>query len=492
MQSSRLRRLLLSLALLAAWPAQAKVYDPVAYTLPNGLQIIVVPNHRAPVVHQMLWYRVGSIDEAAGQSGLAHYLEHLMFKGTPATPAGAFSKAVAAVGGNDNAFTSYDYTGYFATIPADFLPRLMAMEADRMQNLVLTPELAKPELAVVLAERRQRTDDDPDGRFREKFNRAVYGDYPYGRPVIGWRDEVAQMTDKTATAFYRKWYAPNNAVLIVSGDVEPAQVRALAQSTFGRIAARELPARPDFTSLYKPRQQPETLFIQDADVQQVSLTRRYAAPTYLTARPGEAYALQVLEQIIDGGAVGRLYRTLVMDEKLATETGASYDPLARGIGSFTFGVTLPPQANIGKTTAALDEMIAGLAKEGVTQQEVDRAIKRLREQAIFSRDRLMSPGYAFGQYLSVGLKAEDVESWPEKIGKVTVAEVNAAARALFTSPDYVTGYLMPDRKKNFLQPQEAAPPSPTPTEEQKPDSAPEEDRPAPEAPADSPATEETR
>ncbi len=199
--------LITALALLIALPApaQAKVFYPVSFTLDNGMEVVVVPNHRAPVVHHMLWFKVGAADEEPGKSGLAHYLEHLLFKGTPSMAAGAYSKVIAAAGGHDNAFTSNDYTGYYATVPAEFLPKLMAMEADRMQNLALTDEAARPELSVVLAERRQRTDDDPQGRFQEKMMAAVDGGHAYGRPVIGWRKEVEKMNFRTAAEFYHRW-----------------------------------------------------------------------------------------------------------------------------------------------------------------------------------------------------------------------------------------------------------------------------------------------
>ncbi len=440
-------RLFFVCCLLFATAAAAKVYDPTTFTLSNGLEIVVVPNHRAPVVHQMLWYRVGAVDEMPGKSGLAHYLEHLMFKGTDSVAPGAYSKQIAAVGGHDNAFTSYYYTAYFATAPVDFLPQLMQLEADRMQNLHITEEQAKPELDVVLAERRQRTDDDPGGRFAEKMNKTIYGtEYPLGRPVIGWRDEVAAMTVADAQAFYRRWYAPNNAVLIVSGDVTPERVLQLAQANFGDIPAKTLPDRIDSRDLYHPHDKPESLFVQDPDVQQVNIQRHYQAPTYQNALGNEAYALEVLAQIIDGGAVGRLYRSLVMDKKVATETGADYDALGREKGSFVIALALPPKGNAGKAVAALDTLIARLVKRGVTQAEVDLAVKRLREQAIFTRDHLMTAGYAFGQHLSLGLPVASVEDWPDKIAAVTVDDVNAAARALFSSNDVVTGYLLPDGK----------------------------------------------
>lgn len=439
--------LVVALALLATGDVTAKVFDPKTYTLSNGLELVVVSNRRAPVVHQMLWYRVGSVDEAPGQSGLAHYLEHLMFKGTKTMPPGGFSKAVAAAGGQDNAFTSYEYTAYFAIVPSSFLPRLMEMEADRMANLSISPEQAKPELDVVLAERRQRTDDNPDGRFNEKFSQKIYGKHPFGRPIIGWKQEVAQMNAGLATAFYDRWYAPNNALLVVAGDVEPEAVRDLAEQYFGKVPAKTLPVRPDNRKLFTLRRQPGRFVLRDPDVQQASIERHIIAPSYHDAKGNDAYALEVLEQILGGGTVGRLYQTLVTERKVATETSVGYDALSRDLGSFSIGLALPPEGSSAKAEAALDALLRQTAREGVTQAEVDLAIKRLREQAIFTRDHLMTAGYAFGQQWASGRTVADVEEWPERIGAVTRDDVNRVAKALFGQRRFMTGLLLPDKKR---------------------------------------------
>lgn len=439
--------LVVVLALLAVHQgATAKVFDPKSYTLSNGLELVVVPNRRAPVVHQMLWYRVGSVDEAPGQSGLAHYLEHLMFKGTKLMPPGGFSKAVAAAGGQDNAFTSYEYTAYFATVPSSFLPRLMDMEADRMANLTIDEVQAKPELDVVLAERRQRTDDNPDGRFNEKFSQKIYGKHPFGRPIIGWKQEVSQMNAALAKTFYDRWYAPNNALLVVAGDVEPEAVRALAEERFGKVPAKVLPVRPDNRKLFVPRRQPGRLVLRDPDVQQTSIERHFIAPSYHDAKGKDAYALEVLEQILGGGTVGRLYQTLVAEFKVATETSVGYDALSRDLGSFSIGLALPPAGNTAKAEAALDALLRQVTLEGVTQAEVDLAVKRLREQAVFTRDHLMTAGYAFGQQWASGRSVTDVEEWPERIGAVTRDDVNRVAKALFSQRGHMTGVLLPDKK----------------------------------------------
>lgn len=442
------RRLRLFLTiLLAAFlippPLAAEVYRPAFYRLANGLQIIIVPNHRAPVVHHMLWYRVGAVDEEAGKSGLAHYLEHLMFKGTPSIPPGAYSKIIALQGGDDNAFTSHDATAYFATVPAAFLPNLMAMEADRMGNLLLTDVLARPERDVVLAERRQRTDDDPHGRFAEKIEHAVFGNYPYGRPVIGWRKEVERMDSAAATAFYKKWYAPNNAVLVVSGDVMPEKVVALAAATYGRVAFRSLPPRKNLSRTLPRRGEEKIITVHDGDVQQPLLNRIFTAPSYHLAKERQAYALEVLEEILDGGAVGRLYKGLVVRDKVATGIDVSYSPSMRGWSEFRILVALSPGVNHKKAGAALQRLLNELNEKGVTQNEVSKAIERLQRQAIFSRDSLRAPGYAFGLALSSGGGLDEVENWPKRIGAVTLDDVNNAARELLRQAG-VTGYLLPE------------------------------------------------
>lgn len=443
------------LGLALAQPAVAKVYNPVTYTLANGLQLIVVPNRRAPVVHHMLWYRVGAADEEPGKSGLAHYLEHLLFKGTPDMPPGSYSKTLARQGGHDNAFTSRDYTAYFATVPTAILPQLMWMEADRMHNLTLTPAVARPELDVVLAERRQRTDDDPHGRFAEKIQKVVFGDHAYGRPVIGWRSEVEAMTDVTAMEFYKKWYAPNNAVLVISGDVVPERVAALAAATYGRLEARDSPPRANLQAVQVPRHAAMKLTVKDPDVQQPLLQRIYIAPSARTDATRVPYALQVLSEILDGGAVGRLYRQLVVKQKLATSVDVGYNASARDRAEFTIGLALTPGIDHERVNGALDRLLQDIMQRGVTQAEVAQAKKRLQRHAAFARDSLMAPGYAFGVALTTGGAIADVEDWPQKIGAVRREDVNAAARQLLAHAGNVTGFLLPAEGKGVAQ---AAPP----------------------------------
>jgi zinc protease len=285
---------LLAFGLMAAMTGQGKaaVFYPPNFTLSNGLEVVVVPNHMAPVVSQMVWYKVGAADEERGRMGLAHYLEHLMFRGTANIPPDEFSKLIAAQGGEDNAFTSYDYTAYFEQVAADRLPMIMHMEADRMQNLRITPETASPELHVVLDERQQRTDNDPGGRFTEKFDHLFMPHYAYGRPVIGWKKEIEKLTAADAEKFYAAHYAPNNAVVVISGDVSVEEVMRLAAATYGSIPRLTVADRKDPGTAPQPEMHDFTM--KDAGVEQPQILWRFAVPSYATQKDAQAYAYEVL------------------------------------------------------------------------------------------------------------------------------------------------------------------------------------------------------
>ena len=320
--------------------AQAAVFYPETFTLANGLQVVVVPNRLSPAVAQMVWYKVGSADEDPGKSGLAHYLEHLMFRGTEKIPAGAFSPMIAAQGGNDNAFTSYDYTAYHEVVAADRLGMVMQLEADRMQNLQITPETATPELSVVLNERDERTDNNPQGKFAERVRTALFPQHPYGIPVIGWRKEMEQMTPDGAATFYKQHYAPNNAVVIISGNVEVPEVMRLAAATYGRLPRQEVVVRSVLPKPQKPQEM--RVIMEDVGVQQPQLSLYMLMPSYTSQSKNEAYALEVLGETLDGGEVGALYRQLVIQQQIASGISVYYDPQSRGLSVFTIGATPQP------------------------------------------------------------------------------------------------------------------------------------------------------
>ncbi len=436
--------------------ARAAVFSPTSFTLSNGLQIIVVPNPIAPVVSQMVWYKVGSSDEKRGEYGLAHYLEHLMFRGTTTIPPGDFSKMIAAQGGEDNAFTSYDYTSYFEEVAADRLPMIMQMEADRMHNLKIMAETALPELQVVLDERQQRTDNNPEGRFIEKLDHHFMPHHPYGRPVIGWKKGIEKFTALDAQKFYKAHYAPNNAVVVISGAVKVEDVMRLAAAIYGPLPRRSIEQRPPLP----PAPLPKTtrLVETDAGIDQPQLIWRLSAPSYATQKGSEAYAYEVLAEALDGGDSGVLYQKLAMTKGLASLIETSYDPDARGGTSFTIAASPQPGKSPELLEQALRQEIAARAATGLEAEVVERAKKRLERSALFAREGLLFPGYAFGMAVTTGHKVSDVESWPERIRAVTVDQVNTALRDLASTQHQTLGLLLPDPHAP-PPPRESQPPS---------------------------------
>ncbi|MGB9153939.1 MAG: pitrilysin family protein [Alphaproteobacteria bacterium] len=422
--------------------ANAAVFYPSNFTLSNGLQVVIVPNHLAPVVSQMVWYKVGAADEVPGKNGLAHYLEHLMFRGTTDIPPDEFSRIIAAQGGEDNAFTSYDYTAFFEEVAADRLPMIMQMEADRMHNLRIMPETASPELRVVLDERQQRTDNDPEGRFIEKFDHKFLPHYPYGRPVIGWKREIEQLTSADAQQFYQSHYAPNNAVVVISGDVTVEQALSLAAATYGRVPEHAVAPR----HVFGPAPQPEMHDFTKVDlgVEQPQIIWRFVAPSYATQKDTEAYANEVLSEALVDGEVGVLYQKLVVDQGIASSVESNYDPDARGETSFTLAASPRPGKSPQNLERAMRDALHNIAEKGLDAETVENAKQRLQRSAIFAREGLMMPGYAFGMALTTGHTVADVEAWPDRINAVTADQVNAALRELATTPRQIMGALLPD------------------------------------------------
>src|SRR3954463_12419431 len=296
---------------------------PASFTLDNGLQVVVIPDHRTPVVTQMIWYKVGSADETPGKSGLAHFLEHLMFKGTAKHPAGEFSQTVLRIGGNENAFTSLDYTGYFQRVPREHLAKMMEFEADRMTGLILKDENVLPERDVVLEEFNMRVANNPDARLTEQIMAALYLNHPYGRPVIGWHQEIEKLDREDALAFYKRFYAPNNAILVVAGDVEVADIRPIAERTLGEVAAQPGIGARRFRPQEPEPVSPRTVTLSDARVEQSGLRRYYLVPSAATAAAGESPALDVLAQLMGNGSNSYLYRALVRDKSLAVSPSAT-------------------------------------------------------------------------------------------------------------------------------------------------------------------------
>jgi len=422
--------------------AEAAVFSPETFTLDNGLQVVVIPKKGVPVVSHTIYYKVGAMDEPPAKSGLAHFLEHLMFKGTKKLKPGEFSAVVARNGGQENAFTSQDYTGYYQNVASDRLEKMMEIEADRMTNLVLTDALIEPERNVVLEERRSRIENSPNGKLSELSNAALYMNHPYRIPIIGWEHEIRSLTREDMLDFYRTWYAPNNAVLVLSGDVTAAKVRPLAEKYYGKIPARSLPQRPLWQE--PPPAGERRIVLKHKQVQQPSWSRRMLAPSYSTGPEENTYALQVLSEILGGGSTSRLYRSLAVEQKKAVSAGAWYEPEARGPGTFGFYGAPKVGNTVEDIETLMDAEIAKLLKDGVTEDEVKQAIQRLKDAAVFARDSISAPSRILGNALVAGRKIEDVEAWPDRIGAVTVEAVNAAARSLLTKKGSVTSILLPE------------------------------------------------
>lgn len=412
-----------------------------SFMLDNGLQVVVFPNRRAPIVNQTVWYRVGSADEPGGVSGIAHFLEHLMFKGTPTVPPGEFSKIVARNGGRDNAFTSYDYTGYYQTIAADRLDMVMRMEADRMANLVLSDEQVLPERDVILEERRSRVDNNPGAVLSEKVSAALFGPEGYGIPIIGYEREMRKLSRTDAIDFYRQHYAPNNAILVVAGDVDPQAVREMAERHFGGLkpAKLEQRTRPFRDAIAGPAYVEH----RDGRVQQPQWSRDWLAPSYSAGETQHAVPLQVLAYLLGGNQTSRLYRKLVVETGMASNASSGYSASALGQGSFDVSVTPAPGVALKDVEAAVEAEIDRILKDGVEPAEIDRAKLLLLASNVYARDSLSSGARLYGSQLAIGRSLEDIGSWPERVEAVTVEQVNAAARHLFRKDNHVTSALLP-------------------------------------------------
>jgi zinc protease len=437
---SKILLLLIALASATASAAHAGA-DVSNFTLANGLEVVVVPDHRAPVVTHMIWYKVGAADETPGKSGLAHFLEHLMFKGTEKNPGDTFSRHVAEIGGQENAFTASDYTGFFQRVPRSHLKEMMALEADRITGLVLTDDVVRPELNVVLEEQNMRVANNPAARLTEQMDAALYLNHPYGRPVIGWRPEIEELDRQDALAFYRRFYTPNNAIVIVAGDVTAEEVKADAEATYGKIADRTdstLRRRP----MEPPQEAPRTVTLADFRVEQPSVSRDYLVPSETSAKAGESEALEVLAHVLGSGENCRLYRTLVIDQGLALNAGANYYGTALDYAKFAvFGVP-KPGVSLQQVEAAIDGVLADVIAQGITPDELERAKTRLIADAVYAEDNQASLARWYGSALATGQTVESVRDWPDRIRAVTAEAVQTAARTWLDRRRSVTGYLI--------------------------------------------------
>jgi len=415
---------------------------PATFTLPNGLQVLVIPDHRTPVVTQMIWYKVGSADETPGKSGLAHFLEHLMFKGTAKHPADEFSQTVLRTGGNENAFTSTDYTGFYQRVPREQLGKMMEFEADRMTGLILKDENVLPERDVVLEEYNMRVANNPEARLSEQIMAALYLNHPYGRPVIGWHQEIEKLSREDALAFYRRFYAPNNATLVIAGDVDAGEVRPMAEQTFGQVAPQ--PAIP--AQRLRPQEPepaaPRSVTLSDPRVEQPSVRRYYLVPSASTAAPGESAALDVLAQLVGNGSNSYLYRALVVDRPLAVSAGAGYQGTSLDATQFMISASPKQGVEFSQIEQVIDSVIADVGQKLALPEDLERVKTQLIAEAIYAQDNQATLARWYGGALTTGLSVEDIRSWPDRIRAVTAEQVRDAAQKWLDKKRSVTGYLI--------------------------------------------------
>lgn len=441
---TRLRVALAGLAMtLVALPpvAQAAEEGVTTFELDNGMQVVVVEDHRAPVVQHMVWYRAGSADEPKGSSGVAHFLEHLLFKATDTLAEGELSATVAANGGRDNAFTSYDYTAYFQRVAADRLDLMMKMEADRMRNIRLTPANIATERNVIIEERNQRTENSPRALFNEQLRAAQYMNHRYGVPIIGWRHEMVDLDLADAEAYYDTFYYPNNAVLVVSGDVEPEEVRALAEKHYGVI-----PANPNLPERVRTEEPPQTaerrLIFRDPRVAQPYVSRSYLAPERDSGDQTMGAALTLLAEVLGGGTTSYFAEKLQFESQKAVHSVAYYRGTSLDETTFDMFIVPTPGVSLQEAEDAMDATLAQFMEDGVDPEHLERIKYQLRASEIYARDNVDRIANRYGQALSSGLTVEDVQSWPDILQAVTPEDIMAAARLVLNREASVTGWLM--------------------------------------------------
>jgi zinc protease len=444
---SRTNLTLIALVTVIATPslavAQQRGPEVADFTLANGLELVVIPDHRAPVVTHMIWYKVGAADETPGKSGLAHFLEHLMFKGTAKNPTGKFSQVVARIGGQENAFTSQDYTGYYQRVPSDQLKTVVEFEADRMTGLQLTDDVVLPERNVILEEQNQRIGNNPRARLGEQIDAALYLNNPYGKPVIGWRHEMEELSRDDAIGFYRRFYAPNNAVVVIAGDVDPAKARALVEETYGKVP-RHNNVPPRIRAQEPPPVAARSLTLADARAEIPTLQREYLVPSFATSKRGESMALEVLAHILGSGSNSRLYRGLVVDKQVAVAANAWYDASTLDLSKFAIGGSPRPGVTLTQLEAETDAIVVEVIAKGVTAEELERAKTRLIADAVYALDNQASMARWYGTALTTGASVNDVKNWPDRIRAVTAEQVQDAARQWLDKRRSVTGYLVKD------------------------------------------------
>lgn len=415
------------------------------FTLRNQLEVYVIPNHRIPAISHMMWYRIGAADDPQGKSGLAHYHEHMMFKATKKLKTGEYSDIIARHGGQQNAFTGYDATSYYVDIAKEKLPLVMDLEADRMRGLRPSDEDASKEKDVIIEERRMRTDNNPAALLSEQVNAALYRHHPYHLPVIGWRHEMETLTKNDALDFHEKYYHPNNAILIVSGDITAAELKPLAEKYYGNLKPAKIPTRR--WNQEPPQLGARRITLHHENVKQPIFARSYATDSMGYGKKENALPLFVLSQVLAGGRSSRLYQSLAVEQKIATAVDANYNPFAMGPAEFSFDLTPEGNTPLEKLETALDEQIAKLLKDGISDAELTRAKTQLKASSLFERDGLSETARAVGWVVITGQDISYFTHWSEKIDAITSAQMLAAAHDAFNMNASVTALLLPEENK---------------------------------------------
>ena len=410
------------------------------FTLTNGMEVVVIEDKRVPVVTHEVWYKAGASDETDKEVGIAHFLEHLMFKGTHKMGPGGFDKIITGNGGVNNAYTNFDTTYYYERLPAAKLKLLMELGAGRMSDLVIPEAEVEPERGAVIAEHGYRVDNEPSGFFQEKMRAILYPKHPYGRSILGTIPQIKAMKRADALAFYRRFYGPNNAILIVAGDVDPENVRALAEATYGQLPRRDIKARTVPPLPAKPLGKHFT--VEHPQVISTRVIRNYRVPSYETAKPGEAEAVQLMQSILGGGNTSRLYQKLVIDERKANTATASYDSDRLG-GILEFSAEVADGAKPEEVEALMDRVVSELIETGAGQIEMEEQRALFVSSDVYDADNQLTLARTYGSTLAEGGTMSDVEDWSDRIGKVTADDINAVAKRYLSRNNSVTGYLTP-------------------------------------------------
>lgn len=435
-----------SIAALSGSPLLAADATPIeTFKLANGLEVVVVSNHRTPAVSHMLWYRVGAADDPPGKSGLAHFHEHMMYAGTATYGNGVYADMINRAGGKQNALTTSDATAYYITISKDELPLAMRLEADRMSPLVPSNESTATEKEVIIEERRARIDNNPAALLSEQMDAALFRNHPYQLPIIGWAHEMQELSKSDVLRFHQTWYKPNNAVLVLSGDITAKEARPLVEQYYGGIPSGSVPSRKWESE--PPQNAERKLVMRHPNVNQTVWSQMYATSSLGYGDKDNALPLIVLSQLLGGGKTSQLYRELVADEKLVSDINVSYDAFTRGPSRFEITATPEPGVKMEEVEKAVQEQLQKAMSEGFAKEDIERAKTLLKAEAVYARDGLDSMARVMGWIRMAGLSTDYFSRWPEMIDAVTPEQIAKAAKDTIKPEQSVTGWLLPQEKK---------------------------------------------